>query len=1460
VSLRPRQIVPVALVLVLTIAGFLIARVLAEQDARADSDRRAEVAAAQIHGRIAQAASLTESLRRFMLDAGGTGVTSDQFTRNASRWLSTADFPASAWVEPLPAQKRAAYERRIGQPLVTPDDRPVPPVESRSSYLPATLVSGFQPVALPGTDLSRQPGMARALRRATRVDGVVATPVSASRTGTSGLFLVAPAPKLVDGVLHPGYAVVFAPDVTLRAATSDPSTVQITTRSTSEQDRERAKTASATFMAAGQRFDVVVPEESISDPGAALPWIILAAGFVLAALAAALGANGARRAKAQAELDRIFNLSPDVIAVADFEGLLTRVNPAASRVLGYTEEELLSRPYLEFVHPEDRERTAADAAAIAEGKMTLSFGNRFVHKDGSYRALEWTATPVPEDRVMYAVARDVTHRRQAEAQVERLAEEQAALRRVATLVAHDASQAEVFTAISESAGQLLGTEEIRMMRYEDERSAVVVARWGGAGDLMPVGARLPLEGDSTTSRVLRTGKPARIDDYARLSGPAGDAARPAAIRCVVATPVVVEGRLWGAITAGTTRAEPLPADTELRLGQFTELMATTIANTESHARAERLTHEQAALRRVATLVAKEEPPAEVFDKVAEEAATVIEDVECVLLRDEGDRIASVVGARGAEMAARFPVGTRLPTDGDGLLARVLRERRPRRIDDYSGAGDIAQGARERGISSAVGCPIVVRGGTWGAMVVARFDGEPCPPHTEQRVARFADLVATAVGNAEARAEVERLADEQAALRRIATLVAEGVRPVEIFSAVSKEVGRLLGTDLASVTRFEDDPPAHVVVGLAKETEGVAIGSRWELDDRMASAEVYRTGRSARIDGPDWSTAGKPIGELARRLATVSSVSSPIVVGGRMWGAINMTSTEPLPLHAEERVEKFTELVATAIANAESREAVRRLVDEQAALRRVATLVAEGAPPSAVLDAVAGEMEALLDADQVALNRFEPGNEILVLAHRGLDVQRTPVGSRVSVEGESATAKLRRTGQPARLEGYGSVEGALAELARATGLRSSVSAPIVVEGGLWGVITASWKGEQSPPSDTEERMSKFARLLDTAIANTEARAEIERLAEEQAALRRVATLVAQGAAPTAVFDAVAAEMARLLRAGDVAVCRYEAGAELTVLAHRGSSARELPPGARIDQSGDSVEAAVRRTERSARVESYEGARGAIAEIARAAGVRVAVGAPIVVDGRLWGVVSAGWKLEDSPPVDAEERMAQFARLLDTAIANADSREQLMASRARLLTAADEARRRVVRDLHDGAQQRLVHTIVTLKLAQRAFSGGDGKAEALVRQALRHAERSNAELRELAHGILPAVLTRGGLRAGVDAFVTRVDLPVRVDVPAERFPSEVEATAYFVVAEALTNVLKHSHAGRAEVGVSVDGATLHVEVRDDGMGGADPHGHGLVGMADRVTALGGRLELESPVGAGTRVTVTLPISAN
>ncbi len=370
-------------------------------------------------------------------------------------------------------------------------------------------------------------------------------------------------------------------------------------------------------------------------------------------------------------------------------------------------------------------------------------------------------------------------------------------------------------------------------------------------------------------------------------------------------------------------------------------------------------------------------------------------------------------------------------------------------------------------------------------------------------------------------------------------------------------------------------------------------------------------------------------------------------------------------------------------------------------------------------------------------------------------------------------------------------------------------------------------------------------------------ELGRLVGEQAALRQVAVLVAAGAPPAAVFDAVAAETLTLMRADSARVSRYELDGSATVLAERTTVGEPVPVGTRLTLEGDSVTARVLRTQRPSRRDGRVRAPGMVVSLAAERGLRSAVGAPIIVEARLWGVIVADWLEPNPPPDEVEAQIHEFAELVATAIANANSRDQLMASRARLLTEADEARRRVVRDLHDGAQQRLLQTIVTLKLAQRALEPSNEKAEALIAEALAHAQRGNTELRELAHGILPAVLTQGGLRSGVSSIVSRLDLPVEVDIPNGRFPPEVEASAYFVVAEALTNVVKHAHADHAEVRAFAQAETLHVEVRDNGVGGVNPRGHGLVGLSDRVTALDGRLDVESSAGRGTIVAATFPL---
>jgi signal transduction histidine kinase len=292
-------------------------------------------------------------------------------------------------------------------------------------------------------------------------------------------------------------------------------------------------------------------------------------------------------------------------------------------------------------------------------------------------------------------------------------------------------------------------------------------------------------------------------------------------------------------------------------------------------------------------------------------------------------------------------------------------------------------------------------------------------------------------------------------------------------------------------------------------------------------------------------------------------------------------------------------------------------------------------------------------------------------------------------------------------------------------------------------------------------------------------------------------------------------------------------------------------------GRNIPALVYRTGRSARLDHHDDATGPLGIRARQLGIRSAVGTPIVVGDRLWGVVIVASRRPAPLPASTESRMAEFTALVATAIVNVEARRELAASRARIVAATDTERRRVVRDLHDGAQQRLVHTIVMLKLASRALQTEDEGAPALVAEALEHAEAANVEVRDLAHGILPTVLTRGGLRAGVLALASRMAVPVDIGVAVGPLPDTVEATAYFVVAEALTNVTKHARAAHAAVTARIEDGTLAVHVRDDGIGGARPDGSGLVGLADRLAVLGGRLRIASPPEGGTLVAAAIPL---
>jgi signal transduction histidine kinase len=381
-------------------------------------------------------------------------------------------------------------------------------------------------------------------------------------------------------------------------------------------------------------------------------------------------------------------------------------------------------------------------------------------------------------------------------------------------------------------------------------------------------------------------------------------------------------------------------------------------------------------------------------------------------------------------------------------------------------------------------------------------------------------------------------------------------------------------------------------------------------------------------------------------------------------------------------------------------------------------------------------------------------------------------------------------------------------------------------------------------------------LDTRELDVEAATHerLTRLAEEQAALRRVATAVAGGAEPEDVFELVTEEAGRLLHASSAGMIRYQPDGDSAVVVGRwhGSDPLGMEVGTIVPVSGNTGVAHVLRTGRPVRVESFEGRKGWIAEEMHRLGFRGTVSAPIHVGGRIWGAVIVATSGDVTMPPETETRLSEFAELVALALASAQARQELIESRARIVHAGDEARRKLERDLHDGAQQRLVSLAISLRVAGDVMNADAARGRQLLDHARAELDQAIADLRELARGIHPAVLTERGLAAAVALLCARSRVPVDANVTHERLAPAVEAAAYYLVAEALTNMARYSGAASASVTVNRAGDQVTVEISDDGCGGADPAGgSGLRGLLDRVEALDGRLEIESPEGRGTRV---------
>lgn len=377
---------------------------------------------------------------------------------------------------------------------------------------------------------------------------------------------------------------------------------------------------------------------------------------------------------------------------------------------------------------------------------------------------------------------------------------------------------------------------------------------------------------------------------------------------------------------------------------------------------------------------------------------------------------------------------------------------------------------------------------------------------------------------------------------------------------------------------------------------------------------------------------------------------------------------------------------------------------------------------------------------------------------------------------------------------------------------------------------------------------------------ERRAQAAALALQQSALRRVATLVARGAEAAEVYTVAVTELARGLGVEHVTLTMFD-GEDCVVVAARDiPGTPHLEAGERLSLAGDSVNTRIKATGRPARIDDYSAVDGPIAERLRGLGLHSGVGCPVTVDGRPRGALIVGSVRVAPMPAETEDRIGDFADLVATAIGNAETRAELKASRARIVAAADQARRGIERDLHDGAQQRIVSLGLGLRALEASLPSDDAALHNQVDNLINGMADLYTELQELSRGIHPAILSKGGLGPAIKTLARRSPVPVALELAVDRrFGESVEVAAYYVIAEALTNVAKHAQATEVAVRARLDGDHLVLEVADDGVGGAAAGGgSGLLGLKDRVEAVSGRLTVSARDGGGTSVSARISVA--
>jgi PAS domain S-box-containing protein len=702
----------------------------------------------------------------------------------------------------------------------------------------------------------------------------------------------------------------------------------------------------------------------------------------------------------------------DAVIVADASGCVVEFNPAAEQIFGYIREEALGRTLAELIVPPSlRERHSRAFARFVETGEERLFGRRLeltgMRADGSEFPVELALSRVEgEPPLICGAIRDLSEAKRTEDDLRRLVAEQAALRRVATLVARGATLAEVFAALAEEAARILDVPLIETARYEPDGTATVIGAWGEQP--FPIGSNWTLDGPSVTASVLHTGRPARIDDYSNLSGTIAEIAQKAGFRSAVGVPIVVNGRTWGTIYAVSTEPKPLPPDTEERLADFTELVGTAIANTEAR---DDLRQSDELYRKT---IAQAGAVPYLYD-YAEDRYTFI-----------GEGIEELTGYSAAEFT---------PNAWGGLVEETIL------LGDQAGlTNDEAVRRTRSGEFPRWRCDqrITTRNGEsrWVSDASVEILGR------DGRSIGAVGILQDITERKRTEEEAGRLADEQAALRRVATLVAEQASPTEVFSAVAKEVAQVLNVPLTAVVRYGPERVA-TQVGVWGRENPFPLGTSWTLDDRSVSGLVFRTGRAARVN--DYAEVPGPISTaLAREAGIGTAVGVPILVDGSAWGVMMALSTErkELPADTEARLAAFTELIATAISNIQARDDLHGLADEQAALRRVATLVARGTDSAAVFEAVCAEMGELIGATGVNLVHFTPDGFNVTMAGWSVCDTHVPTGTRLPIGADTINGLIHRTVAPARFDSYEESSSELAAVIRQCGIRSEVGAPVI----------------------------------------------------------------------------------------------------------------------------------------------------------------------------------------------------------------------------------------------------------------------------------------------------------------------------------------------------------------------------------------------------------------------------------